>query len=253
MKKNHWIYILLFVLFIPVNSHAQAWRLIRYEAGIGFGTTRSFMDIGSENYGITSYRFAGTRPNVFFDASYQILEDLSVQLDLGYIQLGGKDTDIRGRGLSFVTNSFEPVIRVEYNIIGGGRTFGSSATFNRRGMINNYNTLYFYTFAGAGGILTKAKVKDIYGDEVFGNPGYDNNLHFAPVFPMGFGLKYQLDSEWALGFEMGFRFALSDLLDGYATQWSQYNDKYMLSNVKLIYKIRNDRRGVPQFRGGYRR
>lgn len=252
MKKNHWIYILLFILFIPLNTNAQSWRLIRYEAGLGLGTTHAFMDIGSENFGIPSFRFAGTRPNVFFDASFQVLEDLAVQLDLGYIQLSGKDPDSRGRGLSFVTNSFEPVVRVEYNIIGGGRAFGSSATFNRRGMVNSYNTLRLYGFAGAGGILTKAKVKDINGDEAIGNPSYDNNLHFAAVFPMGLGLKYEIDSHWAVGFETGFRFALSDVLDGYQHPASQYRDKYMLTNVKAIYKIRNDRRGVPQF-SRYRR
>lgn len=252
MKKNLWIYITLFALLIPFASNAQSWKLIRYEAGIGIGTTHTFMDIGSENFGITSFRLAGTRPNAFFDASFKILEDLAVQLDLGYIQLSGKDPDSRGRGLSFVTNSFEPVVRLEYNIIGGGRAFGTSAVYNRRGMVNSYNTLLLYAFAGAGGILTKATVKDINGDEVIGRLGYDNNIHFGVVFPMGLGLKYQLSSEWDIGLEVGGRFALSDVLDGYQHPASQYNDKYILTNVKAIYKIRNDRRGVPKF-GGYRR
>ncbi len=119
-------------------------------------------------------------------------------------------------------------------------------------MINNYNTLHLYAFAGAGGILTKAKIKDINGDEAITNPNYDNNLHFGAVFPMGLGLKYTIDSNWAIGLEVGGRFSLSDVLDGYATPWSQYNDRYILTNVKAIYKIRNDRRGVPIF-GGFRR
>ncbi|MFC2129440.1 hypothetical protein ACFLQX_01600, partial [Bacteroidota bacterium] len=238
---------------IPLASNAQTWRLVRYEAGLGIGTTHSFMDIGSEKDGLRSFSFRGTRPNVFFDASFLILEDLAVQLDLGYIQLAGRDSDARTRDLSFVTNSFEPVVRVEYSIIGGGRTFGSTALFNRRGMVNDYNTLNLYAFAGAGGILTKAKVKDINGDEVVGNPSYDNNLHFGAVFPMGLGLKYQWDSDWAIGLEIGGRFSTSDLLDGYWNQTaSQYKDRYILTNVKAIYKIRNDRRGVPQF-SRYRR
>lgn len=252
MKKNHWIYIALIALLIPVSSNAQSWRLIRYEAGIGLGTTHTFMDIGSDQFGIKSFRLAGTRPNLFFDASYQIMQDLAIQLDLGYIQLSGKDPDSRGRGLSFVTHSFEPVIRAEYNIFGAGRAFGSRALFNRRGMVNNYNTIYMYAFAGAGGILTKATVKELNGEEAVGRSGYDNNLHFGVVFPMGIGFKYVFNSEWALGVEIGGRFALTDYLDGYKTQWSQYNDRYILTNVKAIYKIRNDRRGVPQF-SRYRR
>lgn len=247
MKRNYWIYILLLVLLTSLNANAQPWRLIRYEAGVGLGTTQSFMDIGSENFGLTSFRFAGSRPSAFVDASFQILEELSVQLDLSYLQLSGKDPESRTRGYSFVTNSFEPVVRVEYNFFGGGTRTASNALFNRRGMVNNFNSIKFYAFIGAGGILTKAKVKDSDGIEVIGKTGYDNNVHFAPVFPMGIGAKYELSTHWAIGLESGFRLSTSDLLDGYQYTTSQYKDKYILTNVKAIYKIRNDRRGVPQF------
>ncbi len=254
MKKNHWIYILLLVLLIPVESQAQRWRLVRYEASVGIGTTHAFMDIGSEFFGLKSFRLPGTRPNFAFDASFMIIQDLSVQLDLSYIPLSGKDPIDRGRGYSFISHSFEPVVRLEYNIIGDGRTFGFSGVYNRKGMVNNYNKFSLYVFAGAGGILTKSKITDSDGEEVLSNPYYDNNTHFNFVLPAGLGMKYTINSDLALGFEIGYRYTFTDELDGYLHPSSQYNDYYILTNVKAIYKIRNDRRGVPIFRryGGRR-
>ena len=140
---------------------------------------------------------------------------------------------------------------MEYVVLGGGRAF-SNALFNRRGMVNSYGDFGVYLFGGAGGILTKSKIKDINGEEPLTNPYYDNNRHFSFVIPAGVGVKYNLSSGIGISLEAGYRFTFSDILDGYQHAVSQYYDQYMLTNVKAIYKIRNDRRGVPKF-GGYRR
>jgi hypothetical protein len=150
--------------------------------------------------------------------------------------------------------AFQHVVRAEYYILGDARTFISGAIYNRRGMINNYNKLYVYVFGAAGGVLSKAKVKDLNnnGEEPLNNPGYNNNMVYSPVFPLGGGVKVSLDPRWTIGLEIGYQFTLTDFLDGYSSQWSQYNDSYYLTSVKAVYKIRNDRRGVPVFRKLYR-
>ena len=117
-------------------------------------------------------------------------------------------------------------------------------------MINSYNKLYLYGFAGGGGLLTKAKVKDLNnnGEEPLSNPGYDNSMKYAAVFPVGAGIKFAMDAHWSVGAEFGYLFTLSDYLDGYASSYSQYNDSYYLTSVKIIYKIRTGRNGLPILR-----
>ncbi|MEX0987305.1 MAG: hypothetical protein WD052_07485 [Bacteroidales bacterium] len=249
MNRRIWIYLLLLALIVPVKVEAQRWRLKRYEAGIGLGTVHTFMDIGSEFDGIRSFQFTDSRVNLSTHAGYKILEDLTVKLDLNYLMIGGSDSESRDRSLSFTAHCFEPLARVDYNFLGAGRAFSSNAVFNRRGMVNNYGQSFLYVFAGAGGILSKAKVKDINGDEVIGNPSYSNNLQWGYVIPAGIGFKRTMDAYFDLAIEVGGRFTFTDLIDGYqhATA-SEYNDKYIITSVKAVYKIRNDRRGRPIFK-----
>ena len=254
MKKNRWIYILLLVLLIPVESQAQRWRLQRYEAALGLGPTHTFMDIGPMRNGITSFQLPGTRPNVTFDARFRILEPLAVKLSLSYVQFGGVDNYENLTVKYFVANAFEPAVSFEYYLLGAGRTLGFSGVYNRKGMVNNYNNLSLYVFGGVGGLLSKANGYDENRDLVLNDPYFDNNSYFNVVIPVGLGIKYSIDSDWSIGVEVGARFTFTDLIDGYTTPFSQYNDKYALTNFKAIYKIRNDRRGVPIFRrGGGRR
>ncbi len=248
MNRRIWIYILLFLFVIPGKVEAQRWKLLRYEAAIGTGTTHPFMDIGSQNYSIKSLRLADTRINVFSHIGFRILEDLTVKLDLNYLMLGGSDPASRPRNLMFTSQCFEPLLRLDYNLFGGGRTFGSSAMFNRRGMVNNYGVSYVYIFAGGGGILSKSIVREIGGEEAVTNPSYSNNLHWGFVIPAGVGYKLNLNSSLDLGFEIGGRLSFSDWIDGYFNpDYSDYKDRYITTSFKAIFKIRNDRKGRPIF------
>jgi hypothetical protein len=187
---------------------------------------------------------------------YRITQDFNVSLDLAYIMYGGKDQEgsSHGRDYSFTSHAFQHVARVEYFILGDSRRFISGAIYNRKGMINDYNKLYLYVFGGAGGVLSKSKVKDLNngGEEPISNPGYNNNLVYTAVFPLGAGAKWALDARWSIGVEIGYQFTLTDYLDGYSSEWSKYNDSYYLTSVKAIYHIRNDRTGRPMFRRLYR-
>ena len=69
---------------------------------------------------------------------------------------------------------------------------------------------------------------------------------------MGVGLKFELDPRWSIGVEAGYSFSLSDQIDGYASDFSEYNDSYYTASVKAIYKIRNDKNGRPVFKKLYR-
>jgi len=255
MKKHLLILSAAVFIFTSYDASGQRWRLRRYEADLYASAVSFHGDIGLADRPLAN-NFNGMRPTLGIKPAYRLNRDLSVCLDLAFIMYGGSDKEgsTHGRLYSFTTMGFQHVARMEYYIIGEGRRFFSGAIYNRRGMINSYNQLYLYAFAGAGGVLSKAKVKDLNngGEEPLSNPGYDNNMHYTPVFPLGGGIKFSVDPRWSLGLEIGYQFSLSDYLDGYASTWSQYNDSYYLTSVKAIYHIRNDRSGRPVFRRLYR-
>jgi len=255
MKRNIWLLLVFVLILTSADTAGQRWKLRRYEANLYLAATSFHGDIGLANRPIAN-NFNGMRPDAGFIGRFKITQDLAVSLDLGYIMYGGKDKEgsTHGRLYSFTTHAFQHTVRAEYFILGEGRSFGSFAVYNRRGMVNNYNRLYLYAFAGGGGVLTKPKVKDLNndGEEPLDNPGYDNNTRYTAVFPVGGGIKFSLDPRWSLGAEIGYMFTLSDYLDGYSSEWSKYNDSYYLTSVKAIYKIRNNKEGRPVFRRYYR-
>jgi hypothetical protein len=167
---------------------------------------------------------------------------------------GGKDEEgsTHSRVYSFNTHAFQHFVRLEYSLIGveRGRTGG---IYNRRGMINNFGRIQVFIFGGAGGILAKPRVTDTRtGEAPELNPGYDPSWVYTAGFPVGAGIKIPLDPRWSFGVDLGYQFTLSDYLDGYKSEWSEYNDSYYLLTFKAIMRIRNDRNGRPVFTRYYR-
>jgi len=50
------------------------------------------------------------------------------------------------------------------------------------------------------------------------------------------------------GVEFGGRYAFSDYLDGYTSQYSSSNDVYYFLNFVFTYKVRTGKNGWPSFR-----
>lgn len=256
MKKHLWIPLIAILLLLSADGYGQRWKLRRYEADLYISAVSFHGDIGLAHKPLLN-NFNGLRPNVGLKTGFKIMQDLTVSLDLGYIMYGGKDEpgSSHGRNYSFTSQAFQHTVRMEYYIIGDSRSFISGAIYNRRGMINNYKKLYLYVFAGGGGVLSKSKVKDLNngGEEPLANPGYDNSMNYAFILPLGGGIKFALNPRWSIGAEIGYQFTNSDLLDGYSKEGlSMYNDSYYLTCIKAIYRIRNNRQGVPVFTRYYR-
>ncbi len=255
MKHKFLITVIALLLLTSLDGYSQRWRLRRYEADLYVGAVMFHGDIGLAHKGFLN-NFNGMRPSIGFKPSFKINQDFVVSLDLAYLMYGGKDEvgSSHNRNYSFNSHAFQHVVRAEYYLIGDSRTFVSGAVYNRKGMVNNYNKIYQYFFVGAGGLLSKATVKDLdnNGEEPIDNPGYNNNSNYAFVFPLGAGVKWSLDPRWSVGAELGYQFVTSDYLDGYSSKFSKYNDSYFLASVKAIYKIRNDRKGKPIFKKLYR-
>ncbi|MEZ5072774.1 MAG: hypothetical protein R2751_17920 [Bacteroidales bacterium] len=256
MKKTLWIPLVLILLALTVESSAQqTWRLRRYEGQVYLATTSMYGDIGLANKPFANL-FNGVRPSAGFTARYALTRNIGAAVDLSYLMYGGKDEvgSSHGRVYSFMTNAFQHTARIEMYVLGQDVRYRSAAMYNRRGMVNNFNKLNMYLYAGLGGSLSKARIYDLNNDraEPLTNPGYHPEMQYAVVFPVGAGLKWALDARWSMGTEFGYQFTLTDKLDGYAPVASQYNDSYYVISLRAIYKLRNDRRNMPIFNKLYR-
>ena len=255
MKNKLWISVIAILLLTSVDSFGQRWKLRRYEMDIYIAGVAFHGDIGKANQPFANM-FNGFRPSFGVTPRFYILQDLSVSVDLSYTMYGGKDDEdsSHGRYFSFTSHGFVHGLRTEYFILGTRGPSISGAVYNRRGMINNYNRLYLYAYGGVSGILSKSNIKyaDTGENIPEDTPGYNNNLVYSVVFPVGVGAKLSLDPRWSVGVEFGYNFSLSDYLDGYASEWSEYNDSYYTISVKAILKIRNDRNGRPVLKKLYR-
>jgi hypothetical protein len=114
-------------------------------------------------------------------------------------------------------------------------------------MVNSYDNINLYVFAGAGGIMSRSTIKDQDGTEPLENLGYYPNLQYTAAFPVGAGFKFSLDPRWSVAAELDYKFTVSDRLDGYQPDASNYKDSYYMLTVRAVMRIRNDRNGVPQF------
>lgn len=248
MNKRQLICFLLVLVIIPASSYAQKWKLKRYEAIVSMCTSNYYGDIGgaldkNNLFGLKDIDILGTRPSFAFGARYRLQENMAVRMNLifGFISGNDKNSLNSDRNLSFTSTIFEPSFQFEYYPIPEKKSTSSSATFNHRGMVNDFGKISPYVFGGVGAIISNPKLNR--NDEKF-DPGIE--IHKVGIaFPMGIGLKFGISSRWSAGFEFGRRFTLTDDIDGYYSKWSKANDLYDFGMFSAIYKIQTDRRGYP--------
>ena len=251
MKKS--IFLIIVMVFTVSASFGQRWKLRRYEASFGIGSTNIFGDVGGtadENnlFGLKDIRFGETRPSLHAGLRYKITQSMAVNINLNYGYGIGDDEGSRNndRGYTFRTSIFEPSVQYEFYIIPEEKRTKSAAIFNRRGMINNYSKIGVYMFGGIGGAIFNPALEGAESRSAEETSGYGT---FAVAIPAGLGLKYTVDDRWLVGFELGGRYTLTDWLDGFnpTVEANTANDIYWFSSVSAVYRLKTDRTGVPLF------
>jgi len=246
MKKLLFFLIASFLLNLTIN--AQAWRMKRYEAIIGIGSSQYFGDIGGwskdENIlGLKDIALSQVRPGIYFGVRYKLYEEISLKLNLNYGYLHGDDADKANssRNFKFYTSIFEPSIQVEYAFIKEKEAM-SYLMMKGRGMSQFHPSISAYAFLGLGGAFFKVTEKeDLQNVDLEYNP-------VALVVPVGIGLKFGLNTNWSIGFDLGGRFTTSDYIDGYTSEYSESKDVYFFGVFNMVYKIRTGSNGLPVFK-----
>jgi hypothetical protein len=247
--KRTLLIILLFSVIVQL-SDAQLWRLKRLELSGGLGPSVFFGDVGgySKTKNVLGFRdmtFLQTRFDVNASLKYRITQNLNARISL----TGGllHATDIRGsnenRNYETSTIFFEPALIGEYYFFKNSAE--NSYLFNKGraiGLIKLLKSLDFYLFAGFGGLSYSVKANDKLLAHGLDPKG------FTGVIPAGVGGTLSAFPNVNLGLEFGGRYAFSDNIDGYTSQFSSSNDVYYFLNLTVTYRMRVKRSSFPSFR-----
>lgn len=241
------------LLLLSPWSAGQLWKMKRYEATAALGTSQFYGDIGGYSLGdnilgIKDFSFRQTRFNVSGTFRYFILDEVAARLSLSYVMI--RANDMRGsnedRGLKATSSVFEPALLGEYYFI-RNRERNSFLFQTHRGVSRNrlkdfFSSIDLYAFTGVGGAGYK-----VYGNDELVSRGLPDG-GFTAVIPVGLGAKLTIDPNILVGLELCARYAFSDYLDGYTSQYSARNDVYHTFSVTFNYRIKTARNGLPSFR-----
>jgi hypothetical protein len=230
-------------------SAQELWKKRRYEAIASIGTTQFFGDVGGftkgDNIlGLKDISFKQTRINFNVGLRYKILNNLAVRLSLTYGLFHATDErgSNEGRGFEARTSFFEPLMLGEYYFIKSSKEESYLFDKNRPAQTGEiWSSLDVYAFTGIGGLSYFVKGNDKLVAMGMKKSG------FSAVLPVGVGFKLLIRPDWDLGLEFGARYAFSDYLDGYTSQYSSSNDVYYFFNVTFIYRILTGENGLPAF------
>ncbi len=244
------ILITLFLGVIVSVSDAQLWKLKRIELTAGLGTATFFGDVGGFSHGKNSWglkdiTFLQTRYSANFTVKYRISQVINARLSLSTALLNATDErgSNRGRGYEASTTIFEPALLGEYYFV-KNRT-ETSYLFNKgrgRGMIGFLKSLDFYAFTGIAGLNYSIRPNDRLAQHGLVDHG------FTAAVPLGVGGSLSAYPNIKFGLELGFRYALTDNLDGYTSQYSSANDVYYFFNLTFTYRVKIKKSILPSFR-----
>ena len=190
---------------------------------LGFGTSSYYGDLSP--YGrIIQSTFNGIRWNAAFNFTRQISPSVGVRFGLTWARISGDDSFMDGvsgyeanfvRNLHFRNDIKELSIVAQYDLIRTEKSylrrekiipyiFGGIAVFAHDPVAKADTNLFNSGWVRLQPLNTEGQ----------GLPSYEKPYSLISVaFPIGLGIRYKLNNSWDLGFEMGFRYTLTDYLD----------------------------------------
>ena len=248
MKRS--ILVILIICLTAPFSQAQLWKMRRWEAVGGVGPSFFFGDIGGFSQtknilGIRDLNYRQTRFDANGNLKFRITREINARVSMTYALFHATDErgSNEGREYEAITSVFEPAIIGEYYFI--KNMAENSYLFvkgKERFIFEFLKSLDFYAFAGIGGAAYTVKGNDALIDHGMETGG------FSAVIPAGLGSTLIFSPNLNFGVEVGGRYAFTDFLDGYTSQYSKANDVYYFLNFTVTYKLKTGPNGLPSFR-----
>ncbi|MDQ1296432.1 MAG: hypothetical protein QG611_410 [Bacteroidota bacterium] len=247
--KRSIVIILIICLTVPF-ANAQLWKMRRWEVVGGVGPTFFFGDIGGFSrtkniLGIRDMSYYQTRFGINGNLKYRLSREVNLRFVVTYALLHATDTrgSNEGRYLEATTSAFEPALLGEYYFIKNQSENSYLFVTRRTSFLGHLlKSLDFYAFAGIGGLSYSVKGNDLLVSKNLTSSG------FTAVIPGGLGATLIYSPNINFGVEVGGRYAFTDFLDGYTSQYSKANDVYYFLNFTVTYKLKTGPHGLPSFR-----
>jgi hypothetical protein len=247
--KRYILAVFLLFLLIPY-SEAQLWKRKRYEIVLGFGPSQFFGDVGGysqgENFaGLKDISFSGSSFNVNLGIDLRVSRRFTTRLNFTYGTL--RASDLRGsnvdRGFEVVTSFLEPSLLGQYYFSRNRSERSFALSKRERGMFGGFfKSFDFYAFTGVGGLFYNVKPNNELEPRSTVSDG------ITAVIPVGIGGSIVYTPNLTFGFEFGGRYAFTDNLDGYTSQYSNSNDVYYFLNFTIGFRLKSTANGWPSFR-----
>jgi len=238
----------------------QLWKMKRYEAMAAIGTSQFYGDIGGftigENaLGFKDITFIQTRYSVNGSFRYFLTDNIAARISFTWAALHADDR--RGSnndGRLYETSSFlyEPALFGEYYFVRNRERNSflfQTYRYRRANRLSDFlRSIDVYALTGIGGAgYNVYRGNDRIQERWEADPSLKRS-GFTAGIPLGIGAKVAMDPNLLLGLELTGRYALSDHLDGYTSDWSRRNDAYHTFSVTVNYRIKTARNGLPSFR-----
>jgi hypothetical protein len=231
MKKN---IITLILIFFSAWSFGQSWKSVRHEVYFGVGASNFLGDLGGAKgigtHGIKDLKLRPTRSAAMFGYKYMVSPYLSLRGNLLWALVSGDDAVTKNfirnnRNLSFRSHIGEVAAYLEYFPY-ADKVYPRYKLKGVRGNKAFSLTPYFYAGVGLAFFNPKANYNGDWialqplgteGQGLGGRP--DKYKRYTLAIPIGAGVKYRIDKQLALSFELSLRYTLSDYIDDVSTSY----------------------------------
>lgn len=234
---------------------SQQWKTAPLEFYGGISGLHYFGDIGgtsseSSLLGIKDINFTKIRPGFTLGVRYQIMKPLNLRASysLGILTQSDHNSRNENRNFAFRTLINEFTIGAEFYIIPESNENYHYSIMQVRGGLRHYQQPFsLYVTVNAGALLFNVTPQESLAT----SPNFDDSKSFAIALPIGIGFKYALAPKISVGSELLLHLTTTNLLDGYESQYSKFNDIFYSLNIKVNYKIKKTKRrrvGLPRRR-----
>jgi hypothetical protein len=227
-----------------ISVNGQAWKTVKHEVSFGVGASNFLGDLGGAKgigtHGIKDLKIRMTRPTIIVGYKQMLTPYLAVKASLLWGLLSGNDAvtknEVRNnRNLSFRSNIGELSGYIEYfpyadrvhpryklSGVNGNKAFSLSPFFFIGVGITAFNPKADYN-----GEWVALQPLATEGQGLAGRP--EKYKRVTMTFPIGAGVKYRIDKQLAISFELSLRYTLTDYLDDVSTSYylaDEIGEKY---------------------------
>ncbi len=192
-----------------------------FEVGLILGTAHSLTNICTGKASFMGTHWETTDLNTGVFGRYRLDDKWAVNSSFHYARIHSADslspenTSRYHRGFYFENQIFELSVTGEFYV---------SSLIDRL-------PLEIFGYLGAGIFYHNPQLTVPPDTEM---PDDEYSL-IQPAIPMGIGIRYPINENFVIGFDIGHRMTFTDYIDGFTRPASDYDDSYFLGSLRISY------------------